>query len=293
MKRILCVAASCCDFVFGDLPRLPAPGEEVYGGHFSVHAGGGANTPICLGLAGAQVSFWTLLGDDLPGGIVRQALKTAGVSLVPHGQRPGRTSVSAVLSTREDRAFASFDGGMPLIENIAAFEAAVENADIVHTCLGYCTAYPIPALCRAHGKLLSVDCSFTDMPSSETAAALSQCDWWKGSEGEAMRLTGKDSAEDALKALAEIVRCGAVVTLGARGSIGMEHGAKTIVRIGAPMPKRFTDATGAGDAYAAGFLLGLSENEPLIRCMERGAALGCEAVSHYGGSPENTDAAHE
>ena len=75
MKRILCIAGSCCDLVFGGLDRLPSLGEEIFGTHFSMQAGGGANTAVQLGWLGADVSFWTLLGPDLAGGIVRDALE--------------------------------------------------------------------------------------------------------------------------------------------------------------------------------------------------------------------------
>ena len=285
MKRILCIAGSCCDLVFGGLDRLPLPGEEIFGTHFSMHAGGGANTAVQLALLGADVSFWTLLGPDTAGDIVRGALDKAGVRRIDHGQTIAKTPVSAVLSTKADRAFASFDAGDPLIENLAALEAAIREADIVHTYLGYCLSYPIADLCRRYGKLLSVDCSFCDTPGERLDAILHECDYWKGNESEALRLTGKTDAAEALALLSGMVRRGALITLGSSGSIGQERG-KASVFVPATTIERFVDACGAGDAYAAGFLFGLALGEPFPSCMERGSALAAKAVQHYGGTPE-------
>ena len=191
--------------------------------------------------------------------------------LIEHGQIIGRTPVSAVLSTKEDRAFASFDAGDPLIENVAALETAIAKADIVHTFLGYCLSYPIAELCRKHNKILSVDCSFCDAPGKQTDAILRECDYWKGNEGEVLRLTGAADVETALLHLAGMVRRGAVVTLGGEGSLGTERG-RTPVFVPAAPVERFVDACGAGDAYAAGFLFGLADDEPFAACMKHGAA---------------------
>lgn len=285
MKRVLCIADCCCDLIFGGLNRLPGPGEEIYGSHFSMQAGGGANTAVLLAKSGVPTALWTLLGDDVPGQIVRDTLTKSGVELVLHGQTATRTPVSAVLSTHEDRAFASFAEGSPLIENTDALEEVIKNADIVHTFLGYCMAYPIAALCEKHGVLLSLDSSFCDATPEAFHTVLPHCDYYKGNEPEAYRLTGATSAEEALQALCGQVRKGAVITLGARGSIGTERGKKTVEQA-AIMSGPFIDACGAGDAYAAGFLSGLANGCAFSECMRRGAVLAGQVVTAYGGCPE-------
>ena len=285
MKRVLCIADCCCDLIFGGLNRLPGPGEEIYGSHFSMQAGGGANTAVLLAKSGVPTALWTLLGDDVPGQIVRDTLTKSGVELVLHGQTAARTPVSAVLSTHEDRAFASFAEGSPLIENTDALEEVIKNADIVHTFLGYCMAYPIAALCEKHGVLLSLDSSLCDATPEAFHTVLPHCDYYKGNEPEAYRLTGATSAEEALQALCGQVRKGAVITLGARGSIGTERGKKTVEQA-AIMSGPFIDACGAGDAYAAGFLSGLANGYAFSECMRRGAVLAGQVVTAYGGCPE-------
>ena len=288
MKRVLCIAESCCDLVFGGLSKLPAPGEEIFGSHFSVQPGGGANTAVLLARSGVPTAFWTLLADDFAGRMVRSALQRYGVQLAAHGQKTERTPVSAVLSTKEDRAFASLSSTAELIGDLDVLDRAIGETEIVHTYLGYCDVYPIAALCARHGSLLSVDTSFCDARTTLFETVLPHVDWWKGNESEAMRLTGASNAEDALDAIANRVRRGAVVTCGARGSIGKERGG-TILKQAAIPSGPFLDACGAGDAFAAGFLHALARGESLERGMLRGALLSGRVVAAYGGCPPEID----
>ena len=51
-------------------------------------------------------------------------------------------------------------------------------------------------------------------------------------------------------------------------------------------PTRVVDTTGAGDAYAAGFLAGLTAGRSLPVCGRMGAIAAAEVISHYGARPE-------
>ena len=50
-------------------------------------------------------------------------------------------------------------------------------------------------------------------------------------------------------------------------------------------PVKVLDTTGAGDAYAAGFLYGVSRAQPLDVCGRLGAVAAAEVISHYGARP--------
>lgn len=292
MKKVLCIAGSSCDLIFGGLPELPAFGGEVFGTHFSMQAGGGANTPVLLARSGVPTSFWTLIGQDLPGTILRDSLVKSGVRIIPHGQIVNRTPVSAVLSGPEDRAFVSFDEGAGLVENDKALEDAIREADIVQTYLSYCKSYPILQLCERYGVKISLESCFFDQASEENEAILKRCDYWKGNETEAKRISGKENVNDALLWASKLVKAGAVITLGEKGSIGMERGG-TIVEQPPLVCGPVRDTCGAGDAYTAGFLYGLSEEMPFTACMQLGASTAGQVVSAYGGCPENVYIAKE
>lgn len=292
MKKILCIAECCCDLIFAGLPRIPALGEEVYGDAFAIKPGGGANTPISLGRLGAPVTLLTRIGNDDMGKVILEGLIAAHVTAAGSVRTPGiRTPVSAVLSTRQDRCFASYGGtgGAPFPEEL--LEAAIREADIVHTYLGYCFTYPIAELCREYGRELSLDVSWCDTEDPARAGAvLRDCSWLKVNADEALRLTGCDTPERALAALASEVRLGAVVTLGGDGCIGMRGRLfpeeRTVYRFGAVSCGEFRDACGAGDNFAAGMLYGLAGCRTLPQCMELGSRLAGLSVTWYGGNDD-------
>lgn len=288
MKKILCIAESCCDMIFGGLPRLPGPGEEIYGDSFTIRSGGGANTPLNLARLGAEVIFLTGLGADEMGAQILGELRASGIDVRGALMVPGsRTAVSAVLSTSDDRGFASYGGTGERFFTDGQLEDAIRGADIVHTYLGYCVAYPIASLCEKYHVQLSLDASWSAEPcSEEELSVLRSCTWLKVNEPEAARLAGTDDPEAALEKLSALVRGGAVVTLGARGSIGMVHANGGIYRQDVVHQGKFRDACGAGDSYAAGMLWGISRGLSLPESMARGAALSGLCVTWLGGNSE-------
>ena len=54
----------------------------------------------------------------------------------------------------------------------------------------------------------------------------------------------------------------------------------------AAVPTRVVDTTGAGDAYAAGFLAALTRGLPLPECGRWGSVAAAEVISHFGARPQ-------
>jgi sugar/nucleoside kinase (ribokinase family) len=74
----------------------------------------------------------------------------------------------------------------------------------------------------------------------------------------------------------------AVLTRSAHGSVIVAGDERIQV---AAEPVRVVDTTGAGDAYAAGFLSGLCAGRPLADCGRIGAVAAAEIISHFGARP--------
>lgn len=289
MKKILCIAESCCDIIFGGLPQVPQPGQEVYCQAFEIKAGGGANTPMMLGRLGVPVRFMTRLGEDNMGRLVEEELRFCRVELTGMGMTAGtRTAVSAVLSTPQDRCFASFGGSGGAFFTLRQLEEEIRRADIVHTYLGYCLAYPIAQMCGRYGARLSLDVSWCDSrPGKEIERILHQCDYLKVNREEALALTGAPDAETAARELAEKARAAAVVTMGGEGSLAVLEG--RIHRQPAVCRGAFVDACGAGDCYAAGFLYGAATEKSIKESMRLGAEASGLCVTWYGGMNRTVD----
>jgi sugar/nucleoside kinase (ribokinase family) len=77
----------------------------------------------------------------------------------------------------------------------------------------------------------------------------------------------------------------AALTRGSKGSIIISG--DNIHILDAEKVEKVVDTTGAGDAYAAGFLFGYTQGKDLGVCGELGGILAAEIISHYGARPES------
>jgi sugar/nucleoside kinase (ribokinase family) len=77
----------------------------------------------------------------------------------------------------------------------------------------------------------------------------------------------------------------AVITLDAEGSLVVSHDAVIEIK---PVATTVVDTTGAGDAYAAGFLHGLTHGKSLKECGDLASAAAAEVISHVGARRQPT-----
>ncbi len=75
----------------------------------------------------------------------------------------------------------------------------------------------------------------------------------------------------------------AVLTRSEQGSVVLSGSERHVI---AADPTDVVDTTGAGDAYAAGFLAGLVAGRPLDACGRLGSMAASEVISHFGARPE-------
>ena len=99
-----------------------------------------------------------------------------------------------------------------------------------------------------------------------------------GNEAEFASLYRSNDLAGALAAVRRDVRL-AAVTLGEAGSLILEGAAEVSVPA---TPAQVVDTTGAGDAYAAGFLAALTAGRSLAACGQLGALAAAEVISHLG-----------
>jgi fructokinase len=75
----------------------------------------------------------------------------------------------------------------------------------------------------------------------------------------------------------------AALTRSEAGSVIL-HGHETVEV--AAEPTALVDSTGAGDAYAAGFLAAYTQGRDFALCGRMGSVAAAEVISHYGARPE-------
>lgn len=281
MFDVLCVSDCCCDLIFQGLARVPAPGTEEYCRDLHLQAGGGANTPMGLARLGSRTAYLTAVGGDSLGRLVREDLRRAGVAPDFWQQRQGgRTWVSAVLSTHEDRAFASYAG-----EDVSCTEEQlkelVRQVRWVHTYTYYCERFPfLPRVCQRAGVPLSLDATFgEDVTLKNVEALLGQAELFTPNDREACQLTGEQDPFEALKRLGQVCP-NVVVTMGEKGSLALLDG-KTYQIL--PPQVEMVDANGAGDLFDAGLIWARLTGRDTEAQLRTAAASGALAVTYPGG----------
>ncbi|HEV7660876.1 MAG TPA: adenosine kinase [Allosphingosinicella sp.] len=103
-------------------------------------------------------------------------------------------------------------------------------------------------------------------------------------ENEIAELAGIADREQAIAAIQDKVPL-LVVTCGSDGAMAVERGRRASVPI-ARLGTGVVDTTGAGDLFAAGFLVGQAQGRGLEDSLRIGAIAAAEVISHFGARPE-------
>ena len=104
-----------------------------------------------------------------------------------------------------------------------------------------------------------------------------------GNEREMRHLTGCSTLDDCLNALSPKVKT-LVVTRGAEGAVAVEGGVRA--EVAAAPVRKIVDTTGAGDLFAAGFVVARCRGRGLTECLNAGSLAAAEIISHFGARPE-------
>jgi sugar/nucleoside kinase (ribokinase family) len=102
-------------------------------------------------------------------------------------------------------------------------------------------------------------------------------------ENEIRALADLPDRDEAIAAIEDKVRV-LVVTCGADGALAVEVGRRVSVPV-APIGE-IVDTTGAGDLFAAGFLVGQAEGRSIEDSLRIGSITAAEVISHFGARPE-------
>jgi sugar/nucleoside kinase (ribokinase family) len=262
-----------------------APAEIRFRG-----GGSAANTAAWLAAAGADVTFVGRAGDDEPGRAAAEELRAIGVDTRVALDPDRSTGACLVLIDPGGERTMAPDAGAN--DGLAAEDLAddlLAEAAHLHVA-GYALlregsrAAARSAIERASraGVTVSVD------PSSSALLDPGFLDLADGAglllpnASEAHALTGYSDPEAAARALAE--RFGeVVVTLGPGGALWTDGDA--VLRAAAVAVDEVEDTTGAGDAFAAGFLSERVAGGSTAEALAAGCRLAARAVSRPGARP--------
>lgn len=298
------------DVLARGVKELPAwNSDSLTADPIELKSGGSAmNTAIHLREAsGEEVVLHSAVGGDDFGDFLRTAAQERGVRLVDHGDRRRYTGSCIVISGDRDRTFVTYRGAVDYMRGNSI--KLDEGCDHVHLAGFYnCAGLQDDAAglfrrARRAGATTSLGVQHDASglwervgrrPLTTDDAAP---DFVILSEDEAHQIVAQlvpfDQKPqswpraDALALLAAgAARC-VVLTVGAKGAILATHDGQHAIVLDQPAAQvdAFVDATGAGDAFAAGFVHGLKSTRGSLRAaLKLGCAAGATCVANKGAS---------
>jgi len=269
---------------------MPEPGELVPTDRLGIALGGCAsNAGLDLAKVGVRVGVAGCVGDDIAGEFVIQTLAAGKVdtSGIHRIAGPGTAGTMVINVKGQDRRFISTPAANTRFTVAHIPPDWVRRAKVFYVG-GYLM---MPALeteafvellraARAGGAktVLDVVLLGTDYW-DRLAKVLPETDVFLPNDDEAALVTGlRDPVEQAecfRRAGAKTV----VITLGSRGSILVSD--RLRLRAGV-YPVEFVGGTGSGDAFDAGYIVGLLDGEDPAGCLRWGSALGASCVRSTG-----------
>jgi len=257
--------------------------------------GSGANQAMWLATTGrVKVHFVGCVGTDRFGRAHRQSLAAAGIAThLASDPTRGTGMVMVLVDATGERTMVT-DRGANAGLTLEGLPQEIFRRDSWFHLSGYTLLAPETrpvaleclALARRRGMRVSVDPSSTG-PLAE-AGPENFLEWTEGAEllfpnlEEGRMLSGETDEEAIARALSS--RYGGVaLKTGPRGALWAAPG-QPVISVSADA-EAHVDSTGAGDAFAAGFLSSWLSGESPGEALAEGVRLGSAAVSATGGRP--------
>lgn len=278
------IDTAAADALYAAMP----PGQESSGGS-------AANTCAVAALLGARVAYLGSVAADQLGEVFRHDISAAGVHFPTPALADGAPTARCLIVVTPDgqRTMNTFLGAC-----VAFGEAQVDTALVADSAVLYLEGYLFDppaaqaafrrAAAASHAANRAVALSLSDAfcVARHRAAfrdlVAHHVDILFANEAEICSLYQLDTFEAAAEAARAEVGL-AVLTRGEVGSVVF----RGTERVAVPAePAQLVDTTGAGDAYAAGFLVGYARGRSLAECGRLGSIAAAEIIGHFGARPQ-------
>src|SRR5579883_1534124 len=281
---MLLIDAETAETLYAAMP----PGLESSGGS-------AANTCAVAAALGSRVVYLGKVADDQLGSVFRHDMTSVGVHFPSTPLSGGAPTARSLILVTPDgqRTMNTYLGACVSFAETDVAEALVADAAVTYL-EGYLFDPPAAqrafrraaAAAHAAGRQVALSLSDPFCVDRHRADFLElmkhDVDILFANEAEVTSLYEENSFEAAAeRARADVAL--AALTRSEAGSIILRGG--ETVEIPAE-PTRVVDTTGAGDAYAAGFLAGLTAGKPLPICGKLASIAAAEVISHYGARPQ-------
>jgi len=272
-----------------DLYGRMEPAVEISGGS-------AANTMVGIAELGGRAAYIGKVKADQLGEVFAHDIRAAGVGFdvaaATEGEPTGRCLI--MVTPDAQRSMNTFLGASSTLE-----PADVRADDVAASEVTYLEGYlfdPAPAreafykaanIAHQAGRKVSLTLSDPFCVDRYRAEFLhlieTEVDILFANEAELKSLYQTESFDDGLQALMHHCPM-AGLTRSEHGSVVLWNDEVHV--ISAYPVDQVVDTTGAGDAYAAGFLFGLAKGKDAKTCGQLGSLAAAEIISHFGARPE-------
>jgi len=257
--------------------------------------GSAANTCAVAAALGARVGFLGKVAADQLGQVFAHDIRAAGVHFPTAALAEGAPTARCLILVTPDgqRTMNTFLGACVTFGPEDVDPAEVARAKVVYL-EGYLFDPPEAqaafraAAKAAHAAGRKVALTLSDPfcvgrhRDAFRAFVAEECDILFANEAEILALYETDDFEAAAHRVAQDVEI-AALTRSEHGSVILSGAERHVV---AAQPTQVVDTTGAGDAYAAGFLAAWTRGLPLAEAGRWGSIAAAEVISHYGARPQ-------
>jgi sugar/nucleoside kinase (ribokinase family) len=288
---VLCAGIIVADHVSSPISHLPAAGELVLADQLLLTIGGcAANVAVDLVKLGVGAAVVGRVGDDVFGRVVADMLRQRQVDVSCLSVTAGAdTSQTMIVNVKgEDRRFIHTFGAN------SRFRAADIPAERLARCRvlylgGYLLMHEVRpeelaavfAAARRGGARTVLDV-VTPGPGDylpQLEPLLPQVDVFLPNDHEGRLITGEKDPVRQAELFHQLGARTAIVTMGERGSVVVgEEGRLRAECFRVP----FVDGSGGGDAFAAGYILGLLQGLDGAGCLRTASAVGASCVRAVG-----------
>lgn len=262
-----------------------------------IEASGGSagNTVAGVGSFGGKAAYIGKVAPDTLGGVFTHDIRAAGVHFDTPVLKDGAGTGRCLINVTQDgeRTMCTFLGAA---NQLAADD--IDTALIGDSAITYLEGYlfdPAPArsafeaaaaAAHAAGRKVAITLSDTFVVARWRTELLAfieaSADIVLANEGELAALFETEDFDAASARLASMVEV-AAITRGAEGSVIISGDER--VSVAAYPVDKVIDTTGAGDQYAAGFLLGVARGLTLEESGKLGSLAASEVIAHWGPRP--------
>ena len=290
MLDVVTMGAANIDMI-ARVARLPGVDDEVAVESLNAHGGGSAaNVSVGVARLGHKVGFVGIVGNDHFGNVLLKDLENEGVDISKVSVKTGSSgTVFVAVKAGGERVMYTSKGVAGSFNSMDIPLDYIRKTKFLHLtsmvgdyALG-AFEFAVKEVRKSNVKVvLDPGCIFAEKGLGALKPILRHCFAFLPNKLEAKMLTGKEGIEAAKKlrkAGPEVV----VITEGLEGcTLATRYEAKHI-----PFPKmdkriRIVDATGGGDAFAAGFMVSLLEHKSLEEAVLFGMKVGYAASSREG-----------